>query len=212
MCFLIILFRNLFNVTFALHAYGQRSKFINACVLHFVLIVFLYFFLSLAACRLEVEGGVFTFWLVVPGMIHVLSIYLPLLYVNYLCLLFFESGLRCFWHPGASSKFHEACKRCIYTRCYGSIWLYAWYELNFVYSWTRSNGCPLNLKAFSILAGKIGYGTVSEALAYKLPFVFVRRDYFNEEPFLRNMLEVQMFPCQRYLFHHFFSILMKLSC
>ncbi|GFZ15519.1 arabinose kinase [Actinidia rufa] len=36
---------------------------------------------------------------------------------------------------------------------------------------------------------KIGYGTVSEALAYKLPFVFVRRDYFNEEPFLRNMLE-----------------------
>ena len=39
--------------------------------------------------------------------------------------------------------------------------------------------------------GKIGYGTVSEALAYKLPFVFVRRDYFNEEPFLRNMLEVK---------------------
>ncbi|KAL9331115.1 hypothetical protein ACSQ67_000725 [Phaseolus vulgaris] len=36
---------------------------------------------------------------------------------------------------------------------------------------------------------KIGYGTVSEALAYKCPFVFVRRDYFNEEPFLRNMLE-----------------------
>ncbi|TYI22820.1 hypothetical protein ES332_A06G128000v1 [Gossypium tomentosum] len=39
------------------------------------------------------------------------------------------------------------------------------------------------------MLGKIGYGTVSEALAYKLPFVFVRRDYFNEEPFLRNMLE-----------------------
>lgn len=39
-------------------------------------------------------------------------------------------------------------------------------------------------------SGKIGYGTVSEALAYKIPFVFVRRDYFNEEPFLRNMLEV----------------------
>ncbi|XP_065880648.1 L-arabinokinase-like isoform X1 [Euphorbia lathyris] len=38
-------------------------------------------------------------------------------------------------------------------------------------------------------SGKIGYGTVSEALAYKLPFVFVQRDYFNEEPFLRNMLE-----------------------
>lgn len=42
-------------------------------------------------------------------------------------------------------------------------------------------------------SGKIGYGTVSEALAYKLPFVFVRRDYFNEEPFLRNMLEVLPF-------------------
>uniref|UniRef100_A0A0E0JVE1 GHMP kinase N-terminal domain-containing protein n=1 Tax=Oryza punctata TaxID=4537 RepID=A0A0E0JVE1_ORYPU len=41
---------------------------------------------------------------------------------------------------------------------------------------------------------KIGYGTVSEALAYKLPFVFVRRDYFNEEPFLRNMLEVETSP------------------
>ncbi|CAH2069789.1 unnamed protein product [Thlaspi arvense] len=37
--------------------------------------------------------------------------------------------------------------------------------------------------------GKIGYGTVSEALAYKLRFIFVRRDYFNEEPFLRKMLE-----------------------
>lgn len=41
-----------------------------------------------------------------------------------------------------------------------------------------------------MISGKIGYGTFSEALAYKLPFVFVRRDYFNEEPFLRNMLEV----------------------
>lgn len=40
------------------------------------------------------------------------------------------------------------------------------------------------------ISGKIGYGTTSEAMAYKLPFVFVRRDYFNEEPFLRNMLEV----------------------
>lgn len=30
-------------------------------------------------------------------------------------------------------------------------------------------------------------------MAYKLPFVFVRRDYFNEEPFLRNMLEVIFF-------------------
>ncbi|CAM8967566.1 unnamed protein product [Rhodiola kirilowii] len=43
--------------------------------------------------------------------------------------------------------------------------------------------------ACDCMLGKIGYGTVSEALAYKLPFIFVRRDYFNEESFLRNMLE-----------------------
>jgi L-arabinokinase len=48
---------------------------------------------------------------------------------------------------------------------------------------------PDVMGASDCMLGKIGYGTVSEALAYKLPFVFVRRDYFNEEPFLRNMLE-----------------------
>ncbi|KAF5726319.1 L-arabinokinase-like [Tripterygium wilfordii] len=48
---------------------------------------------------------------------------------------------------------------------------------------------PDHIAASDCMLGKIGYGTVSEALAYKLPFVFVRRDYFNEEPFLRNMLE-----------------------
>ncbi|XP_042452173.1 L-arabinokinase-like isoform X1 [Zingiber officinale] len=48
---------------------------------------------------------------------------------------------------------------------------------------------PDIIAASDCMLGKIGYGTVSEALAYKLPFVFVRRDYFNEEPFLRNMLE-----------------------
>ncbi|KAM6550206.1 hypothetical protein CsatB_000014 [Cannabis sativa] len=48
---------------------------------------------------------------------------------------------------------------------------------------------PDLIAASDCMIGKIGYGTVSEALAYKLPFVFVRRDYFNEEPFLRNMLE-----------------------
>ncbi|KAJ3696276.1 hypothetical protein LUZ60_001653 [Juncus effusus] len=48
---------------------------------------------------------------------------------------------------------------------------------------------PDLIAASDCMLGKIGYGTVSEALAYKLPFVFVRRDYFNEEPFLRNMLE-----------------------
>lgn len=48
---------------------------------------------------------------------------------------------------------------------------------------------PDIIAACDCMLGKIGYGTVSEALAYKCPFVFVRRDYFNEEPFLRNMLE-----------------------
>ncbi|KAG4963079.1 hypothetical protein JHK82_039758 [Glycine max] len=48
---------------------------------------------------------------------------------------------------------------------------------------------PDIIAASDCMLGKIGYGTVSEALAYKCPFVFVRRDYFNEEPFLRNMLE-----------------------
>ncbi|KAL6330600.1 hypothetical protein AAG906_003207 [Vitis piasezkii] len=48
---------------------------------------------------------------------------------------------------------------------------------------------PDVIAASDCMLGKIGYGTFSEALAYKLPFVFVRRDYFNEEPFLRNMLE-----------------------
>ncbi|XP_068636633.1 L-arabinokinase-like [Aristolochia californica] len=48
---------------------------------------------------------------------------------------------------------------------------------------------PDLIAASDCMLGKIGYGTFSEALAYKVPFVFVRRDYFNEEPFLRNMLE-----------------------
>ncbi|XP_051137394.1 L-arabinokinase-like [Andrographis paniculata] len=48
---------------------------------------------------------------------------------------------------------------------------------------------PDVIAASDCMLGKIGYGTVSEALAFKIPFVFVRRDYFNEEPFLRNMLE-----------------------
>lgn len=52
------------------------------------------------------------------------------------------------------------------------------------------NDWKLISRSIFTISGKIGYGTVSEALAFKLPFVFVRRDYFNEEPFLRNMLEV----------------------
>ncbi|TMW88487.1 hypothetical protein EJD97_018509 [Solanum chilense] len=48
---------------------------------------------------------------------------------------------------------------------------------------------PDAIAASDVLLGKIGYGTTSEALAYKVPLIFVRRDYFNEEPFLRNMIE-----------------------
>ena len=32
-----------------------------------------------------------------------------------------------------------------------------------------------------MLLGKVGYGTVSEAVAHLKPFVWVRRDYFNEQ-------------------------------
>lgn len=56
------------------------------------------------------------------------------------------------------------------------------------YVWSMYN---LTLECFIyFFSGKIGYGTASEALAYKVPFIFIRRDYFNEEPFVRNMLEV----------------------
>ncbi|KAF5186135.1 L-arabinokinase, partial [Thalictrum thalictroides] len=53
----------------------------------------------------------------------------------------------------------------------------------------KNSYMPDFIAASDCMLGKIGYGTVSGALAYKLPFVFVRRDYFNGEPFLRNMLE-----------------------
>ncbi|GAQ77636.1 galactokinase [Klebsormidium nitens] len=49
---------------------------------------------------------------------------------------------------------------------------------------------PDLINACDCMLGKIGYGTASEALAMKKPFVFVRRDYFSEEPFLRKMLEI----------------------
>ncbi|XP_050261209.1 uncharacterized protein LOC126706004 isoform X2 [Quercus robur] len=48
---------------------------------------------------------------------------------------------------------------------------------------------PDLIAASDCMLGKIGYGTVSEAMAYKVPFIFIRRDYFNEEPYLREMLE-----------------------
>ena len=49
--------------------------------------------------------------------------------------------------------------------------------------------CP-QIAAADVLLGKIGYGTVSECLAHSTPLVFVRRDYFNEEPFLRRLLQL----------------------
>ena len=38
-------------------------------------------------------------------------------------------------------------------------------------------------------SGKLGYGTTSEAIAHNKPFIFIRRNFFNEEPFLRKELE-----------------------
>lgn len=48
----------------------------------------------------------------------------------------------------------------------------------------------MQIEAADCILGKIGYGAVSECLAHQKPFVFVRRDFFNEEPFLRKQLEV----------------------
>ena len=38
------------------------------------------------------------------------------------------------------------------------------------------------------MAGR--YGSVSECLCAGTPMVFLRRDYFNEEPFLRRLLQL----------------------
>ena len=38
----------------------------------------------------------------------------------------------------------------------------------------------LQVNACDCVVGKIGYGTVSEVLAHNKPFVFIRRDFFNE--------------------------------
>jgi L-arabinokinase len=48
----------------------------------------------------------------------------------------------------------------------------------------------MQINAADVVMGKIGYGTTSECLAHRKPLVFLRRDYFNEEPFLRRLLEV----------------------
>ena len=49
---------------------------------------------------------------------------------------------------------------------------------------------PDIIEASDVVLGKIGYGTASECLAHRRPLVFLRRDFFNEEPFLRKLLEV----------------------
>lgn len=49
---------------------------------------------------------------------------------------------------------------------------------------------PPQVAAADCVVGKIGYGTTSECLAHGVPLVFLRRDFFNEEPFLRKLLEV----------------------
>lgn len=49
---------------------------------------------------------------------------------------------------------------------------------------------PDLIQAADCVLGKIGYGTTSECLAHRTPLVFLRRDFFNEEPFLRKLLEI----------------------
>jgi len=49
---------------------------------------------------------------------------------------------------------------------------------------------PDLINASDCVMGKIGYGATSECLAHGKPLVFVRRDHFNEEPFLRKLLEM----------------------
>ena len=43
---------------------------------------------------------------------------------------------------------------------------------------------PDLIDAADVILGKVGYGTTSEAIAHHKPFVYVRRDFFNEQPFL----------------------------
>lgn len=48
---------------------------------------------------------------------------------------------------------------------------------------------PDLVAASDAVIGKVGYGSASECLAVERPLVFVRRDHFNEEPFLRRLLQ-----------------------
>jgi L-arabinokinase len=47
---------------------------------------------------------------------------------------------------------------------------------------------PDIIAASDCVLGKIGYGSVSECLVGRRPLIFVRRDNFNEEPWLRRLL------------------------
>lgn len=97
-----------------------------------------------------------------------------------------------------------------------------WSRLCFVShfaSWRFCTGFLAKWKLRTIIvAGKIGYGTVSETLASKTPLVFVRRDHFNEEPFLRKILEVPLLPweplkveqCRIFLYRRFLWMLMTM--
>lgn len=47
---------------------------------------------------------------------------------------------------------------------------------------------PDLIQASDVVLGKLGYGMSSEVLAHSTPVVFIRREWFNEEPFLRRLL------------------------
>lgn len=47
---------------------------------------------------------------------------------------------------------------------------------------------PDLIEASDVMLGKVGYGTTSEAVAHSKPFVFIRRDYFNEQEYLLGLL------------------------
>ena len=64
------------------------------------------------------------------------------------------------------------------------------------------------IAAADCLLGKVGYGTTSECLAHGTPIVFVRRDYFNEEPFLRRLLQARDHPIHRAQPHRLFNFQM----
>ena len=40
---------------------------------------------------------------------------------------------------------------------------------------------PDLIDAADVMLGKVGYSSAAEAVAHRKPFVYVRRDYFNEQ-------------------------------